>query len=129
MHFGLTEASRSTFLEFHRDKKKLNSIGRATPNVQVKIADTDGKELKHGNSGTIWVKGKMVMASYFRNPQVTQQVLRDGWLDTHGKGQFHAGQTAQRHRGFGRNRFLPLHESLRATSVSLWPGRGHGTQL
>lgn len=82
MHYGLTEASRSTFIEFHTSSHKLDSIGQPTPNVEVRIATPAGHELPPGHSGAIWVRGRMVMQGYFDNPELTRRTLRDGWLDT-----------------------------------------------
>src|SRR5438093_1298245 len=39
MHYGLTEASRSAFIEFHSSKERLHSIGRSSPNVRIRIVD------------------------------------------------------------------------------------------
>lgn len=64
MHYGLTEASRSTFLEFH-DSENLHTIGKAVvPEVSVKIMDKNGKELEAGVVGEICVSGNMVMNHY-----------------------------------------------------------------
>lgn len=71
MHYGLTEASRSTFLEFHADAKHLDSIGRPTPNVEIAIVD-----------GQIAIRGETVMQGYWRNPALTAQVLIKGWFRT-----------------------------------------------
>ena len=37
MHYGSTEASRSTFIEFNSEQNKLSTIGKPSPNVRVKI--------------------------------------------------------------------------------------------
>lgn len=82
MHYGLTEASRATFLDFHRDREHLDSVGKPSPNVKVRIGDKNGNALKAGNPGEILVKGKMVMSGYWRNPGMSHQVIKDGWLHT-----------------------------------------------
>lgn len=64
MHYGLTEASRNCFQEFH-DIEHLDSIG--TPvceKVDVKIFDEKGVETASGEKGEICVKGNMVMVRY-----------------------------------------------------------------
>ena len=66
MHYGLTEASRSTFVEFH-DKEHLDSIGKpVTRQVSIKIIDYSGTEVPIGEAGEICVKGNMVMSKYLR---------------------------------------------------------------
>ncbi|WP_236895732.1 class I adenylate-forming enzyme family protein [Clostridium beijerinckii] len=82
MHYGLTEASRSCFIEFHRDKEKLTSVGKAAPNVKVKIMDENKNDLSSGSEGSIFVSGDHVMKQYLNKPELTSHILNDGWLDT-----------------------------------------------
>lgn len=64
MHYGLTEASRSAFMEFHVDNKELASVGKASPNTEIKIFDETGLELPDGEEGEIGIKGEHVMERY-----------------------------------------------------------------
>lgn len=64
MHYGLTEASRNCFQEFH-DTEHLDSIGKPVcDKVDVKIFNEEGNELPDGEGGEICVKGNMVLARY-----------------------------------------------------------------
>ena len=64
MHYGLTEASRNSFIEFH-DENHLDSIGHpVTEDVDIKVFDEFGKEQPSGSVGEICVKGNMVMRRY-----------------------------------------------------------------
>lgn len=65
MHYGLTEASRSAFMEFHSEHDQLNTAGKASPNVDVKIFDSEGSELPIGAEGEVCVKGNHVTCSYW----------------------------------------------------------------
>ena len=65
MHYGLTEASRSAFMEFHSEHDRLNTAGKASPNVEVKIFDGEGKEQPVGAEGEVCVKGGHVTCSYW----------------------------------------------------------------
>ncbi|WP_340154830.1 class I adenylate-forming enzyme family protein [uncultured Winogradskyella sp.] len=67
MHYGLTEASRSTFMEFHEDVSYLNTIGKASPNVEISIKDDSGNTLPSGEEGEICIKGNHVTLGYFTN--------------------------------------------------------------
>ncbi|HEX2139233.1 MAG TPA: class I adenylate-forming enzyme family protein [Woeseiaceae bacterium] len=82
MHYGLTEASRSVFLEFHGDGEKLDSIGRPSPGVELRIADESGESLRCGETGQIEVRGGHLMSGYWRDPELTANTLRAGWLRT-----------------------------------------------
>ena len=64
MHYGLTEASRSTFIEFNSETSYLQTIGRASPNVYIKILDTNGKEVSRGSEGEICITGPHVARDY-----------------------------------------------------------------
>mgnify|MGYP001268393433 FL=1 len=71
MHYGLTEASRAAFIEFHTQKNLLDTIGQASPNVTITIRDEAGTVLESGCEGEICVDGGMVMQSYWEDPNLT----------------------------------------------------------
>jgi long-chain acyl-CoA synthetase len=83
--YGLTEASPVTHCS-PVDKSsplRVGSIGLPIPDTQAQIVDlTTGKPLKKGEIGELSVRGPQVMKGYWRNPQETAMVLRDGWLLT-----------------------------------------------
>jgi acyl-CoA synthetase (AMP-forming)/AMP-acid ligase II len=60
----------------------LASAGRAVPGVEVAVVDEDGGELSGGRIGEIKIKSPWNMAGYWRRPDLSKQVLRDGWLLT-----------------------------------------------
>src|SRR5690606_36477895 len=82
MHYGLTEASRSAFLSFHDDSDKLESIGRPSPDVEMRIVDDDGDEVPSGSEGHLEVRGNHLMSGYWQDAAMTERSLRDGWLLT-----------------------------------------------
>lgn len=65
MHYGLTEASRSTFINFHTDEEHLDSIGKSSPNTTVAIFDETGNLVQLGQEGELCVKGKHVCSGYW----------------------------------------------------------------
>lgn len=66
MHYGLTEASRALFAEFHENIDNLNAVGRpASPLVEVCVRDEDGTPVPDGTDGEICVRGNMVTHSYY----------------------------------------------------------------
>lgn len=88
MHYGLTEASRSTFLEFHSDRDHLESVGKPSPGVEVSIMDETKLPVHIGDVGLIHVRAATVMQGYWNDSGRTEQVLdRDsGWLNTNDLG-------------------------------------------
>lgn len=58
------------------------SVGYAQAAVEVVIRDPEGRALPAGETGEITVRGPLVMAGYWRNPEATAKAIRDGWLWT-----------------------------------------------
>jgi long-chain acyl-CoA synthetase len=77
MHYGLTEASRSTFLEFRSESQKLDTVGKASPHVTIEIRDQDLRPCKVGDQGEIVVRGDHVTAGYFRDDERTRAAFTD----------------------------------------------------
>ena len=61
---------------------KVGAIGKAGHNWQTKIVDENGKEVSRGEVGELIVRGDGVMLCYYKNPQASEEVLKDGWLYT-----------------------------------------------
>jgi long-chain acyl-CoA synthetase len=79
--YGLSEATRiisSNGLKRH----KLGSSGDLVTPLELKICDTDGKELPLYEKGEIVIKGENVMAGYYKNEKATAETIKDGWLHT-----------------------------------------------
>ena len=57
-------------------------IGRPSPNVEMEVRDDEGRDLPDGRAGQIVVRGRTVMREYWKQPDLTRSVLRDGWLNT-----------------------------------------------
>ena len=64
MHYGLTEASRSVFLDFHRNADNLAAVGKPVPGVQIAIFDEQGRKMPDGEPGEVCVAGDHVMSGY-----------------------------------------------------------------
>lgn len=61
---------------------RLASAGRPGPLVQVAIMAPDGALLPQGARGEIVLKGALVMAGYYKNPQATADTTTNGWHRT-----------------------------------------------
>jgi long-chain acyl-CoA synthetase len=85
--YGLTEASPVTHcnpVDKTMRTVRLGSIGLPLPDTDARIVDvvTGEKTLEAGETGELAVKGPQVMRGYWRKPEETALVLRDGWLLT-----------------------------------------------
>ena len=77
MHYGLTEASRNCFQEFH-DVEHLGSIGKPVCNkVDVRIMDAEGKPVANGEKGELCVKGNMVLKRYLEDEDTLKAFYGD----------------------------------------------------
>lgn len=79
--YGLTEGFM-TILDKNDFLRKMNSVGYPAPFMEMKIIDNNGTELPSGNVGEIIGNGPLLMTEYYKNPQLTQETLKNGWLYT-----------------------------------------------
>ena len=77
-YYGLTEASRSTFMIFNEDSSLHESVGKPAPGVNIKIDDEHKGDSEFGE---ILVKGKNVIKQYW-NDEKADENIEDGWLRT-----------------------------------------------
>jgi acyl-CoA synthetase (AMP-forming)/AMP-acid ligase II len=64
------------------ERKRLNSAGKPCINVEVKVVDEKGKELKSGEIGEVIAKGYHAMKGYWKLPEATVETLKNGWVYT-----------------------------------------------
>lgn len=79
--YGLSEAT-PVLSSNGPEKYRFGSSGKLVKPLELKICDSDGKELPLGEMGEIVVKGENVMAGYWKNPESTADTVKDGWLYT-----------------------------------------------
>ena len=80
--YGLTEASPVVSAHRLSGPRKVGSVGRAIPGVEVSIQDDSDRALPAGEVGEVCVRGRSVMVGYYRNPEETARTVRAGWLHT-----------------------------------------------
>lgn len=88
--YGLTETAAMATVTPWGGTIRPGTVGTPLPSTDIKIVDLDtGKEeMKIGEPGEIIVKGPQVMNGYYKKPEETAAVLRDGWLYTGDIGYF-----------------------------------------
>ncbi|MBQ2980050.1 MAG: AMP-binding protein [Bacteroidaceae bacterium] len=79
--YGLSEAT-PVISSNGPEKYRFGSSGKLVKPIDLKICDSEGKELPLGEMGEIVVKGENVMAGYWKNPESTADTVRDGYLYT-----------------------------------------------
>jgi fatty-acyl-CoA synthase len=84
--YGQTEAS-PVITQTRTDdpiELRVSTVGRALPNVEVKIADIEtGAEVPRGQQGELCTRGFIVMKGYYNMAEATAKAIdADGWLHT-----------------------------------------------
>jgi long-chain acyl-CoA synthetase len=80
--YGLTEASPVVSAHRLSGPRRIGSVGRAIPGVEISIQDDMDGPLPAGELGEVCVRGRNVMVGYYRNPEETARTVRAGWLHT-----------------------------------------------
>ncbi|MEQ8200387.1 MAG: class I adenylate-forming enzyme family protein [Syntrophomonadaceae bacterium] len=82
-NYGLSESCGPGCIHLGIDNiHKVGSIGKSGHKWQAKITDEDGDTIAKGLVGELVVKGPGLMKGYYKNPEATAEVLKDGWLFT-----------------------------------------------
>jgi acyl-CoA synthetase (AMP-forming)/AMP-acid ligase II len=72
--------------EIERKLRRLSSIGRPLPDVEVRVVDPEGAEVARGEIGEITVRTPRMMKGYFSQGDATAQTIVAGWLHTRDMG-------------------------------------------
>jgi acyl-CoA synthetase (AMP-forming)/AMP-acid ligase II len=86
--YGATEVAPITWLEsdeHHLDGEKskyLYSAGKETNFGRIKIVNDDDVTVGPGEKGEVCITGKHVMLGYWKNPDLTEKVMKGGWYHT-----------------------------------------------
>ena len=74
--YGITECSPIVALN-RNNNIKYGTVGNPVPTTEIKIENPD-----ENGEGEIWVKGDIVMLGYYKKPEETAKVMKDGWFNT-----------------------------------------------
>jgi acyl-CoA synthetase (AMP-forming)/AMP-acid ligase II len=85
--WGLTETNAPTCV-IPLGSKKVESVGRPAPWIEVKIFAENDREVSGGQVGEIVVRGWVVTDGYYKDPEATAQAIRNGWFHTGDLGRF-----------------------------------------
>ena len=77
--YGLTEGFM-TILDKHHYAAKPTSVGVPPPFSEMRIVDEEGKDVAVGQVGEIIGRSPLLMSGYYKRPDLTREVIVDGWL-------------------------------------------------
>jgi fatty-acyl-CoA synthase len=83
--YGMTETSPVSFQSAVDDPldRRVSTVGRIHPHVEVKIVGDKGETLKPGERGELCTRGYSVMQGYWGEAERTAEAIdRDGWMHT-----------------------------------------------
>ncbi len=87
--WGMMEsAPPNTLPHLDRGEIDLRGVGFPAPWIDMKIVSDTGVELPPGEVGEVVLRGWVVMDGYYREPELTAEAIRDGWLHTGDLGRF-----------------------------------------
>ena len=83
--YGMTETSPVSFQSATDDplERRVSTVGRIHPHVEVKVVDLEGRVVPRGERGELCTRGYSVMQGYWDEPEKTADVLdANGWMHT-----------------------------------------------
>lgn len=86
--YGMTEISGSaTYLppsdhDPSADNPRMRSAGKPFPWAEIRILDAEGRDVPAGSVGEVAIRAQTIMKGYWKRPEATAEVLRDGWFLT-----------------------------------------------
>ncbi len=80
--YGMTELFRPISYRAADPADRPDSIGRAVPDVALRVVDEDEVPLAAGETGELWIKSPARMSGYFGRPAETEEVLAGDWFRT-----------------------------------------------
>jgi fatty-acyl-CoA synthase/long-chain acyl-CoA synthetase len=98
--FGMTEASGtvSTGSPSEPESQRITRLGRPLPGLEVRVVDTDGRDIATGGRGEVLVRGYSLFEGYYRDAEKTAQALdAEGWFHTGDIGSLDAAGTIMFH--------------------------------
>ena len=83
--YGMTETSPVSFQSATDDpiERRVSTVGRVHPHVEVKVVDQDGKIVPCGETGELLTRGYSVMRGYWNDEEKTEEAIDTaGWMHT-----------------------------------------------
>lgn len=81
MNYGMTEAQRSTMIDFRAERTMLGTVGRASPECAARVRGETGDSVTD-TPGVVEVAGPHVALGYWGREDLWHERLTDGWFET-----------------------------------------------
>jgi acyl-CoA synthetase (AMP-forming)/AMP-acid ligase II len=79
--WGMMEAAPPNSLpHLDREEIDLRGVGFVPPWIEVRVVTDTGREVAQGETGEVVLRGWVVMDGYYKDPELTAETIRDGWL-------------------------------------------------
>jgi malonyl-CoA/methylmalonyl-CoA synthetase len=79
--YGMTE-TLMTIGNPYDGERRPGTVGLPLPGVEVRVVESEGRDVPEGESGELWVRGPAVFGGYWRQPEATAASFVDGWFRT-----------------------------------------------
>ncbi len=76
--FGLTEVGPNNFMA----NGKPGTVGNPMPHVDIRVVDSQGKDVPPGQDGELLLRGDHMCSGYWNKPEATAEAIRGGWFHT-----------------------------------------------
>jgi long-chain acyl-CoA synthetase len=80
--YGLSETSPVATFNVRERERKPGSIGLPIWGTEMQIVDDADRPVPFGGEGEIVIRGPNVMKGYYKRPEATAEVMRNGWFHT-----------------------------------------------
>ena len=80
--YGMTEAGMIASNPYHPQGRKPKSVGYPLPGVRVRVVSVEGRDVRPGDTGEVWIRGDNVFKGYWQMPGKTTESFESGWFKT-----------------------------------------------
>ena len=67
---------------------RIESVGKPSPDCEIKIRDEKDRDVPIGEVGEVVIRGWIITDGYYKDPQTTAELKKDGWFHTGDLGRF-----------------------------------------
>ncbi len=110
-YYGLTEGGGVTVLAAHEYPDKLHTVGKPAPGNDIRLIDSEGREVPQGEVGEICGRGPTMMSGYYGRDDLTADYI---WRDAEGRIYFRSGDMGS----FDEDGFLVLSDRKKDMIIS-----------